>query len=275
MTKNIIVAGGLGNQMFIYAFYFAMRQHGIEARLDVSLYRFVKMHNGYELPDIFNIPNPEIDKGGLHIYWLRFMLKYNSFLIKDQMKFNPKIFSLSTKYISGYWQCELYFENCKQQIVNVFKFRNISENNLQLALEMQKRESVSLHIRRGDYLTTPMYLGICTEEYYCKAINEILSRIKAPHFYIFSNDMEWSAEFAKKLGIDYTLVSHNTGKNSYQDMYLMTQCRHNILANSSFSWWGAYLNQHINAIKIAPARWDNTDSDDYNHVRVPADYIRL
>ena len=127
----------------------------------------------------------------------------------------------------------------------------------------------------GDYMNLSMYQGICTEEYYTKAVEFIKQNVTSPHFYIFSNDIVWSKTFAESLNIDYTIVDHNTGTNSYQDMYLMSQCKHNIIANSSFSWWGAYLNVNRNKLVVAPKGWDNTDSESYNKVRVPQSYIRL
>lgn len=273
--KTIITTGGLGNQMFIYAFYYSLKRNKIKCRLNISLYNYTQMHNGFELNRVFGINDTVINKIGTHILWLRFILKTGCFLMKDRYRVEQKFDSYLFPYLYGYWQSDYYFLEYKQQILKTFSFKNISQENIKLASIMTSSNSVSLHIRRGDYLHLKQYLGICDEMYYMKAIKYINNYIESPHFYIFSNDPIWSTNFAKDLGIKYTIISHNIGINSYQDMFLMSKCKHNILANSSFSWWGAYLNQYSGAIKIAPKKWDNNDSVQFNKIRVPSDYIKI
>lgn len=272
---KILVSGGLGNQMFIYALYYALRREKCQVQLDTSLYNYVKMHNGYELSDLFETDTPYMKYSILYISWLRFVLKTGLFLKKDKFKYDPKIISSNAAYLWGYWQSDKYFDKYKSELLEVFKFKNLSTKNLEIANKLKDESSVSLHIRRGDYMNLSMYQGICSEDYYIRAIEHFKENIPSPHFYIFSNDISWSTEFAQRLNIDFTIIDHNTGVNSYQDMYLMSQCKHNIVANSSFSWWGAYLNSNPNKIVIAPKGWDNTDSDEYNRIRVPQSWIRL
>ncbi len=273
--KHIIVTGGLGNQMFIFAFYYAFLKSGEKVRLDTSLYNVIRMHNGYELPFVFGISKDNIHKGKFHTFILRLILKSKFYLQIDQNKFISDVFKTSKKYYWGYWQTDKYFNDYRNEIVNIFSFKHISQYNMSIAETMKKIESVSLHIRRGDYLLHDQYANICTEVYYNSAIKLIKEKIENPIFYIFSNDIQWSKAFANRHNINYIIIAHNSGKDSYQDMFLMSQCKHNILANSSFSWWGAYLNQYSNAIKIAPKKWDNTDSQEYNKLRVPSSYIRI
>lgn len=272
---RILVSGGLGNQMFIYALYHALKKEKCNVHLDASLYNFVKMHNGYELANIFNTDMPHMTSNKLYINWLRFILKTGIFLKKDNFKYDDEIQFSKLPYLWGYWQSDKYFLKYRTEILEVFKFKNISTRNVEIANAMKMQNSVSLHIRRGDYMNLPMYQGVCTEEYYIKAVEYIKKNVLAPHFYIFSNDIQWSAKFADKLNIDYTIIEHNTGKDSYQDMYLMSQCKHNIIANSSFSWWGAYLNNNSDKRVIAPKGWDNTDTESYNDIRVPQSWLRL
>ena len=272
---NILVSGGLGNQMFIYALYYAMKREGCKVQLDSSLYNFVRMHNGYELSDLFETDVPYMTSNFLYISWLRFILKTGLFLKRDRLMYDDKIFSSNASYLWGYWQCDKYFDKYRIELLEVFNFKKITSQNQEIAHRMQVENSVSLHIRRGDYMNLSMYQGICTEEYYAKAVNCIKQNVTTPHFYIFSNDMQWSTKFAESLNIDHTIVDHNIGADSYQDMYLMSQCKHNIIANSSFSWWGAYLNANFNKIVVAPKGWDNTDTENYNKMRVPQSWIRL
>ena len=96
---------------------------------------------------------------------------------------------------------------------------------------------------------------MCTPEYYEKAIVEVKKRVENPIFYIFSDDLVWSEDFVKSYGLDYRIVDHNRGKDSYKDMYLMTQCKHNIIANSSFSWWGAWLGEKKDRVVVCPEIW--------------------
>lgn len=272
---RILVSGGLGNQMFIYALYYSLKREGSKVQLDTSLYNYAKMHNGYELSNLFETDIPYMTSNILYLSWLRFLIKTGLFLEKDKFKYDDNVGSSDALYLWGYWQCDKYFGKYREELLKIFKFKNISSPNLDIVHRMLNENSVSLHIRRGDYMNLSMYQGICTEEYYTKAVEFIKQNVTSPHFYIFSNDIVWSKTFAESLNIDYTIVDHNTGTNSYQDMYLMSQCKHNIIANSSFSWWGAYLNVNRNKLVVAPKGWDNTDSESYNKVRVPQSYIRL
>ena len=272
---RILVSGGLGNQMFIYALFYALKKKKCNVQLDTSLYDYVKMHNGYELSAIFGTDAPYMSSNKLYINWLRLILKTGLFLRRDKMIFDDKIHTSKALYLWGYWQSDKYFIEYRNDLLEIFRFRNISKENLLIAKKMQEENSISLHIRRGDYMNLPMYQGICSEEYYIKAVEHIKNNIPSAHFYIFSNDIQWSSSFAKSLNINHTIIEHNTGADSYQDMYLMSQCKHNIVANSSFSWWGAYLNSNPDKTVIAPKGWDNTDTQNYNIIRVPQSWLRL
>jgi len=278
MTQNLFVCGGIGNQMFLYAMYLVMKRMGKKVRLDISQCNHLRTHNGYELEKAFGIEAETVDNESIpHRFLLRFMVEYWSFglLYQDTCELDQPVLETRRPYIRGFFQSDAYFQSCREEVISSFKFRNISDENGLFAKEMSEINSVSLHIRRGDYLTNDRYTGICNEEYYRRAVGYIIDKVPTPHFYIFSDDLPWASQFAASLGIDYRIVDFNRNENSWQDMYLMSQCRHNILANSSFSWWGAYLNRHEDAIRIAPATWDNYDSPQYNAIRVPQSYIRL
>ena len=274
---NIVQLGGLGNQMFIYALYYSMKRRGCNVKIDASVYNWVKMHNGYELPNVFGLEQPEVKREGFYLKWMRFLLHFRpKFLVYDEtFERNLNVFKQNRFYITGYWQSDMYFQEYKEELLRIYTFKNVSQRNLEISLEMQKKSSVSLHIRRGDYLDIPGALNICSKEYYQKAIEFIRKKVENPHFYIFSNDTIWSREFAQELGIEFTIIDHNTGVDSFQDMYLMTQCKHNILANSSFSWWGAYLNQHHDAIRVAPYNWCQGHSEETLKTDTPSDWFRI
>ena len=135
-----------------------------------------------------------------------------------------------------------------------------------------KQSPISIHVRRDDYLSSKYvsgFGGICTIEYYNKAVERIKEEVIDPVFYIFSDDINWCRENLKlEQGV---FIDWNTGKESWQDMFLMSQCKHNIIANSSFSWWGAWLNSNSEKIVIAPRIWWNGLKDDV----VPDSWIRI
>ncbi len=161
-------------------------------------------------------------------------------------------------YLSGYWQSERYFSDAAAQIRDDFTFRLPLEGmNAELAGQMSHAGSVSLHVRRGDYVSNPRTAathGACSLDYYQAAIRHVAERVPQPRFFIFSDDIAW---VRANLNIEFPCVhvQHNRGAESYNDMRLMSLCRHHIIANSSFSWWGAWLNQSMDKIVVAPQRW--------------------
>jgi hypothetical protein len=141
---------------------------------------------------------------------------------------------------------------------------------------ISRSNSIGLHIRRGDYINnkkTRDSFGECSLDYYKKAVAKISETVKDPHFYVFTNDPDFVKNL--KLGNTTTFITHNTGEKSYEDMRLMSLCKHNIIANSSFSWWGAWLNENPDKIVICPSpafdKLDLTDSDFYpdNWIKLP------
>jgi hypothetical protein len=123
--------------------------------------------------------------------------------------------------------------------------------------KINSEESVSVHIRRGDYLHSCFnsLFHVQDLDYYQAAIDQIQQKIKNPSFYIFTTDYEWTKEQFSKLKIPFNIVDINKGSQSYMDMILMSKCKHNIIANSSFSWWGAWLNRNEEKMVIAPKKW--------------------
>lgn len=268
--KTIKLIGGLGNQMFQYALYRAMKCKGQKAIIDdytYFKYEHCPSHAAYRL-DIFSLKYNSLinNKFVLIILYLERFLKHlrlnitlvKKFEEKEVSTYDDSVFNTDKSYIVGYWQTEKYFQDFANEIRADFTYNGKwSKKNLEYRKMMQTSNSVCIHIRRGDYLNlSTIYGGICTEEYYLNAINYIRSKEKNPVFYVFTNDMEWSKQFFENES-NVIFVEGNNDENSYMDMILMTYCRHHIIANSSFSWWGAWL-ANEGGITIAPKKWLNT-----------------
>lgn len=279
--KIVKYIGGLGNQMFIYAFSVALREiFRQEILVDTHYYKSRNFHNGLEIERIFGIHLTEAklsDKLKMSWYFPNYWIDYhllgklparkNTVRELPGQKVNLELLGDSSdKFYDGYWQSYQYFDSWRDVILKEFTFPKISmEDKLNFELnERLKNEenSVGIHIRRGDYLKNWKYRGLCGIDYYQKAIAYILEHIKSPKFFLFSDDIDWVKENISPLlkGYDVTFVNWNHSINSYKDMQLMAMCKNLIIANSSFSWWAAYLNQN-NPIVVAPEKWINSFMD--------------
>lgn len=256
--KYVVFSGGLGNQMFQYAFMLSLKHKGIKALADTSVYERTLAHNGFELDKIFNTSHKFIKRSKIVGFIFKLLHRRRHPLLwfreNKPMVYDNTVYKTTKMFLDGCWVSELYFKNIEDVIRREFKFCNISNENLLIAEKMRNEESVSLHIRRGDYLTFKNF-QVCGTKYYKRAIEHICSTVKNPLFYIFSNDTVWAKEFIKQFPVNYKIVVHNTGVNSYQDMFLMSRCKHNIIVNSTFSWWGAYLNDNKDKIVVSPKQW--------------------
>ena len=273
--------------MFQYAFAVALKKQNPEelVKIDTQLFRFplVKKikgnnfyHNGFEIQKIF--PNAQIA-----IATFRDLAKYSYYIpnyilyksvrrllhyrkseylqtYKEAYIYDPTALTNSASYYEGYWMSPSYFESCRSAILNAFTFRDFdTDENLKWQSLLMLGNSVTIHVRRGDYVGAENFKDICTLTYYRNAINEAKRYILNAEFYVFSNDQEWCmASLNDSFGDSKVVfVSNNKGAQSYRDMQLMSLARCNILANSSFSWWGAYLNQREDHIVFCPSKWVN------------------
>ena len=160
---------------------------------------------------------------------------------------------------NGYWQSEKYFVDFADHIRSDFIPYNgsISDEGLHLCREMMNTMSVAVHIRRGDYITVPAFAkvhGVLPMEYYFRAINYIREKVDEAYFYIFSDDIKWCRDSFKDIK-NVRIVEHSVATRDHEDLWLMSQCKHNIIANSSYSWWGAWINENPNKVVISPERW--------------------
>lgn len=186
------------------------------------------------------------------------------------VNFDAKVLRQEPALLLGCFQTERYFADIKEQVRETYRFRNLALSEQMRAYERQigDCQSVSVHIRRGDYLDpkySALYTGICDDSYYERAIGRMRALVPGARFFFFSNDAEWvKAHYA---GPDFVTVEGNGEDSGFTDMYLMSKCRHNIIANSSFSWWGAWLNDNPKKQVIAPKRWLNRVEADEAYAR--------
>lgn len=278
---NIIrMTGGMGNQMFQYALYLKLVSMGKEAKFDdITEYGLPNAREimlwcfGIDYPKASGEEINEITDGFMKLshrirrkLFGRKSLEYH----EADCNFDPQVLNRGSAYLTGYFQSELYFKDIEDQVREAFVFQpvifeKLSEDRRERILSYRKRIedslSVSIHLRRGDYLTSSeIYGGNCTEKYYKSGIALIREKYPEAEFFVFSNDDAWT----KKWILDsfpgdtgFVVVEGAPEEEGYLDLYLMSRCRHHILANSSFSWWGAYLNPSPDRTVVAPARWFN------------------
>ena len=280
--------GGLGNQMFQYAAGRSLAvANNCELKLDISGFENYTLHNGYEL-DVFNIKagianSKEVSRlvstqsRLMRFIYKKLRLKRNTHLLENGFAFNSNFFDVKPPiYIDGYWQSYKYFESIEPQLRQEFSLKSpLSELNLKISKKISSVNAVSVHVRRGDYVSnkqTNSVHGVCSLDYYRAAIQSIIGRVENPVFFIFSDDIAWVKDNLT-FSSHSVFVDHNTGKQSYNDMYLMSLCQHHIIANSSFSWWGAWLGSNVKKIVIAPKQWftNDTVTDDL----IPKSWLRL
>jgi hypothetical protein len=204
-------------------------------------------------------------------------IQTDRYFVEHGSGYNSAINNISRDcYLSGYWQSQKYFIEIEDIIRNDFKFRKNIEGRNSLWLEkIRNSNSISLHIRRSDYVNNMFHdiHGTCSLNYYNEAIQYIINSVQYPYFFIFSDDVEW-ARNNLKIEHPCEFIFGNTGKSSFIDMRLMSMCKHNIIANSSFSWWGAWLNPNPDKIIVAPKKW-LIDSSVNTKDLIPFNWIRI
>lgn len=276
MIKTIVFNGGLGNQMFQYAFYIRLKK---EHPLSLFLFDIEKAqcnHFGYELDKVFYIDSIKQARNyrRLKRHWPKIETSFHTIKQENSLKYSSKPFLshyFGTIY-EGFWQSEKFFLPVAPIVRNDFSFQEdiLNKKTKEVSALLNNSNSVSVHIRRGDYLQHTGVFGLCSKEYYEKAIYYIKEKVSTPFFVFFSDDIEWVKNNIKCENAIY--ISWNNGEDSWQDMYLMSQCQHNIIANSSFSWWGAWLNNNPQKIVIAPKQWFLTSN---NYDIIPESWEKL
>lgn len=283
--------GGLGNQMFQYAIGREIsNRNKVPLKLDLTFLNDKTFRPNFTYRDL------ELNK-------FKFLLEYATneeveYFNKQNTYFNNLKFRLGLKnnnlylsenkyiynfnnlgdnlYLDGFWQSEKYFKNIRNLIINDFQFKNINIENLNIIDNITNKNSISVHIRRGDYINNNIiksYHGICSRDYYDNSITYFKERFTDPFFYFFSDDINW-VKHTFGQNNNYYFVDINNNLNNHFDILLMSNCKHNIIANSSFSWWGAWLNQNSQNITIAPKKWFEKKENEPLNI-IPNRWIRI
>lgn len=274
------IKGGLGNQMFQYSLArkLSILNNNAPIRFD-DFTQKAGVKRTFEI-DQFNIVGSKLNDIETYLYKIQkklgiYKIAYES--DNDNGDFKPEVLQLKGNvYINGYWQTHKYFDAIADIIKKDFTLKSSpDEYNSKLLDQINSTESIVIHVRRGDYISneqTNQYHGTCSIDYYKKGIGIIKSKIKNPHFFIFSDDPKWAEE---NIPTDApTTVSYNPPEKGLEDMRLMYSCKHFIIANSTFSWWGAWLSQNPEKIVIAPKQWFKSTEKTGKDI-VPAEWTRI
>ncbi len=288
--------GGLGNQLFQYAFgrKIALRNN-TELALDVvngflgdPFKRAYALHN-FSLrarvasPEEINrlIPHGRIISKLFREYENRFVPIRNKVYFKEcTQKYDGEIFNLKILkdvYFDGYWQSEKYFSDIEDILREELSFKYIHNPENQPCLDMiENSQSISVHMRRYDKPGEPnasKIYGLFDQKYYSSAIKIMKERVRNPIFFVFSDDINWAKNNIPDAYQMHFILSHDM-QSALSDLKFIMTCKHNIIANSSFSWWGAWLNKNTSKIVIAPKQWVATNNLKYQDV-VPDKWIKL
>lgn len=262
--------GGLGNQMFQYA----MARHLAEKNSTI-----LKL-------DLFEFETYKLRRYGLHCFNIQENVATRQEIENIQgtlLQENSKCFDSGALkrtgdiYIQGYWANEKYFIDIRDVLLKEFVVKHDQNYlNKNISEQILSVNSVSLHIRRGDYVHNPVMnkiFRICGSDYYMPAIKHIAGRVKAPHFFIFSDEPDW-VKRNFHITFPHTIIDCNGQDRDYEDLRLMSRCKHNIIANSSFSWWAAWLNDNSDKIVVAPKQFFKNRAMNNNEI-FPKTWIRL
>ncbi len=274
--------GGLGNQMFQYALGLHLSiKFSQPLYFDLGDYRQQRLRE-FEL-NVFAIDNKEVN-AARRLYYnclikliTLFGLKFKSVFYERTFAFDDNVFKMPRPvYYKGFFQSYKYFIDISAEVRKRFFFINpLDQANQSIASSISESNSISIHIRRGDYIYWDKFDSshvLCSLDYYEKAIELMKQRTNACRFFIFTDDPDW---VRTNLKFEYILIEKNAGKNSWKDMYLMSLCKHHIIANSTFSWWGAWLNPSTEKIVIAPQKWFGNKTNEETNDLCPAEWIRM
>jgi len=280
----VYLEGGLGNQLFQYAAGRALADfHQASLKLVIRGYSRFKESRIYKLHH-YNIAATVATSRQEWLIRLSNPLRYlgpwhqRPRIVERRFRFNPEILAAPDNVcLAGHWQSEKYFLAIESILHHEFTLKNdLDGENLRFSRLISQTSAVSLHIRRGDYVSDPAKLafhGCCPPDYYRAAIDQMRELVDSPHLFVFSDDLDW-AERHLVTGCPTTFVRHNGEARDYEDLRLMSQCQHHIIANSSFSWWGAWLCKNPGKQVIAPKNWFDGAKNDTSDL-IPASWMQL
>ena len=288
------LSGGLGNQMFQYTYgVFLSEKLNCGLVIDKNFLEYYPIGSKntkryFELKHFHISSGKRLSSGYILSSLLGFKLFYhiNRFLYlkrkeltilrEEQLNDTDKL--KSNYYIIGHFQSYRYFGSVREKLFKEFRFNGkFDKDNASMMGCIEIADSVSLHVRRGDYLRKNNLTkhGVLDVSYYQEAIEYISNRVESPHFFIFSDDLSWVKDNINFKDSNMTFVDINRGSDSFKDLILMRNCKHNIIANSSFSWWGASLNENKGKIVIAPQNWFVKDSGYLDNELIPKEWKRV
>ncbi len=289
---------GIGNQLFQYAYGRALSMRtGNAFKMDISYYinyaeltqygftykREYGLNNFNIVEDVATAEEVHsaqtVDGSNRISYYLNRKINERApYYRKKHVKeidtvFDPNLLKVKDgSYIEGYYTSEKYFKEYRGQILKEFTLKKqVSEQNAEVIKRMQNTESVCISIRRTNFLSNPLH-NVCTEQYYNDGLKAMNDLVKNMRVFIFSDDNEWVLNNFH-IPYEHEFVTHNY-PDFYEDLRLMTNCKHHVIPNSTFSWWGAWLSQHPDKKIIAPHRWLNSETIDYSTV-IPEDWIKI
>ena len=273
------IMGGLGNQMFQYALAYSLMIHGKEVKLDTGYFDSIPAGDTFRIcyMDLLKIDIPRADPKEIKRYTSKRRIIESilnekigigkRWVVSDNTEHLVDVFAVDEVYLIGYWQSEQYFiqQSVAEVILDKFDFSRMSLNvcsQKYKSMISKVSNSVSIHIRGGDYLNeyNKKNLGvICGRQYYENAVSYMNKRLGSCRYFIFTNDKDYAQYLLRDIewnGNEYCYLDANSENDGWADIYLMSFCSHNIIANSSFSWWGSWLNRNKNKLVIAPCKWD-------------------
>lgn len=282
------LSGGLGNQMFQYATGRSLAQRlGASLRLDISWFlsrgkrpyalKNLAIHAELQAPDLKLPELVQSLKNRISRKWAKKRMGVEIFR-EPHFQFCPAFLALKKPvYLEGYWQSERYFESCRDLIASEFALRQRMPANCRAILErIQATDAIGIHVRRGDYVGDPVNArvhGTCSLEYYRAGLGIAATGLDQPHGFVFSDEPEWvrkhfSAPFPT------TVVDVNGSEEAHRDLHLMAACRNFVIANSSFSWWAAWLGRRPGKRVVAPRRWFKNGKVNTSDL-IPAEWMRI
>jgi Glycosyl transferase family 11 len=296
MSKvTVSLYGGLGNQLFQFATALSLAQRQ-KTKVFLDLSWFNKDHikagetpRAYAL-NVYDLESYVSYQSGFNFWERKYSSRWINFLIRKYIKFgatyireestnfNPELLkSLPPIWLDGYWQSYKYFEDIQDLLRKIIGTpREMSPQTSAMLSRIKASESICIHVRRGDYVTNQSaaeFHGLCGLNYYYAGLDLIVKNLNQPHAYIFSDDPLW-VKYNFNLDIPSTVVDINGSENAHQDLWLMAACRHFLIANSSLSWWGAWLSGNSNKIVVAPKQWFLNNQYSTEDL-IPLNWIRI
>ncbi len=289
------MACGLGNQMFQFARGFSLSvDMGVEYQVCLDFMPHTTSHNGYQLGlVVLDLPRVADQSDLVRAFgWLgyrrfrrevsrrpRWAHWFKSAVFQNGMPYRADVLphgNTRPYLLHGNWQTERYFVHNRSALIKAFNFAPSDALDTGLSGRIRDSQSVAIHIRGGDYLLqkNQNLFAVLDRSYYRRAIDVIQESVATPKFFVFTDDPE-TARARLPEGLEYELVTGNSGLDSYLDMQLMSQCKHNIIANSTFSWWGAWLNDDPDKIVVAPQEWFHELSGHDDRDVVPESWTKV